>query len=367
MKRVVFIDRDGTIIREPADKQIDTLEKLEFLPGIIGGLKQLRDAGYMLVMVSNQDGLGTASYPRKAYEIVQGKILRLLKGEGISFEKILICPHDAGDGCECRKPKIGLIRPYLEKNSIDHARSFVLGDRVTDVELAKNIGVRAVRIAKKSGRREIAAEFTTPDAYEACSYIARASRTASMERSTNETKIAVTVSIDGTGKYNIATGLRFFDHMLAQLSRHSRFDITLKAAGDLDIDEHHTVEDCGIALGTALGQALGEKRGIDRFGFAAPLDEALAQASIDLSGRRHLTFNCYFRREFIGDLPTELIEDFFRSLAGGLQASIHITCRGRNDHHKAEAIFKATALALRNAARLDPRFSAQLPTTKGML
>ena len=263
MKKVVFIDRDGTIIREPKDEQIDSLQKLEFLPGIISGLRLLTDSGYALVMVSNQDGLGTASYPRKAFTEVQTKIIDLLNGEGIDFEKIFICPHRKSDGCKCRKPTIGIIGSYLKRNAIDKKNSFVLGDRETDVEFAQNLGVRAVRIASPKSKQEShsVAEFTTPDAFKACAYIAKSARTASFERNSNETQIAASVVLDGTGAYDIKTGIGFFDHLLAQLSRHSRIDITLQAKGDLEIDEHHTVEDTGIVLGQVLRQALGEKRG----------------------------------------------------------------------------------------------------------
>ncbi|MFI5251731.1 MAG: bifunctional histidinol-phosphatase/imidazoleglycerol-phosphate dehydratase HisB [Bacteroidota bacterium] len=365
MKKVVFVDRDGTIIREPADKQIDSLQKLEFIPGIISGLRLLADSGFALVMVSNQDGLGTRSYPRKSFEEVQKKIIGLLRGEGIEFEKIFICPHHANVGCDCRKPKTGLVDGYVKKNKIDKGNSFVLGDRDADVEFAINLCVRSVRIG--AGKIKSKPEYQTPDAYQACAYIAASARNATIERKSNETEISVTVAVDGKGVYDISTGIEFFDHMLAQLARHSRMDITIRAKGDLGIDEHHTVEDTGIVFGNALRQALGDKRGIDRFAFAAPLDEALASVVIDLSGRRHLSFDCAFKREYIGELPTELIEDFFKGFADGLGATIHISCKGRNEHHKAEAIFKAVALALRSAARIDSRTRSLLPTTKGTL
>jgi imidazoleglycerol-phosphate dehydratase/histidinol-phosphatase len=365
MKRIVFIDRDGTIIREPVDFQIDTLEKLEFLPGIISGLRLLVDCGYALVMVTNQDGLGTKGYPKSAYDLVQKKIFTTLRGEGIEFEKIFVCPHRPSDNCACRKPKTGLVDGYLKKTSFDKEKSFMVGDRLTDIEFGKNIGVRGVLIGK--AKKSDGAEFATTSAYEACAYIARQLRAATIERETKETSIAVSVAIDGTGEHKISTGLGFFDHMLDQLSKHSRIDIDLTVKGDLHIDEHHTVEDAGIALGTALRMALGDKRGTDRFAFAAPLDESLAQVSLDLSGRRHLSFDCKFSRERVGELPTELVEDFFQAFADGLQATIHISCKGRNDHHKIEAIFKSVALALREAARIDPKMRAKIPSTKGVL
>jgi imidazoleglycerol-phosphate dehydratase/histidinol-phosphatase len=364
MKQIVVVDRDGTILREPPDKQVDSLEKLEFLPGIITGLHCLVDAGFTLVMATNQDGLGTKRYPSKSFALIQSKMLTLLEGEGIIFERVLVCPHLPKDDCECRKPKTGLMKTYLRKNPIDKQRSFVLGDRETDVEFARNLGLRAVRLTKQ---KSSAADYITSDALDACRFIARSARSASIHRKTNETDISVEVSLEGTGAYGISTGIRFFDHMLAQLARHSRIDMNIQANGDLDIDEHHTVEDVGIVLGETLRQALGTKRGIDRFGFAAPLDEALAEVTIDLSGRPHASFHCKFQRERVGELPTELVEDFFRAFADGLRATIHVTCRGRNDHHKVEAIFKATAQALKAAVQIDNRTRRLLPTTKGML
>ena len=364
MKKVVFVDRDGTIIREPRDKQIDSLEKLEFIPGIVGGLRQLVDAGYTLVLVSNQDGLGSMHYPRKSYDLVQAKMLRLLKGEGIVFERVFVCPHVPKDDCYCRKPRLGLLKSYLKRNSIDLNCSFVLGDRETDVEFAHNLGVQSVRL---SAAKQSAASFVAPDAVSACRYIARASRSASISRATKETNIAALVALDGTGNHEISTGLHFFDHMLAQLARHSRIDIVLTAIGDIEVDAHHTVEDTAITLGEALRKALGDKRGIERFAFIAPLDEALPEVVLDLSGRSFLSFKCEFKRENVGDLPTELVEDFFKAFADGLGAAIHISCRGRNDHHKIEAIFKSTARALKQAVSIDGRARSSLPSTKGRL
>ena len=364
MKKIVVVDRDGTLIREPRDKQIDSLEKLEFLPGIITGLQCLVDAGFTLVMASNQDGLGTKRYPAKAFTLIQNKIIKLLAGEGIAFERVFICPHLREDLCECRKPKTGLMRTYFRNNPVDKQHSFVLGDRETDVEFARNLGLRVVRLTDQESSR---ADYVTADVQDACRFIARSARAASLHRKTRETDVHVDVSIEGTGAYEISTGIGFFDHMLAQLARHSRIDMKIQAHGDLEIDEHHTVEDVGIVLGETLRQALGRKRGIDRFGFAAPLDEALAEVTIDLSGRQYISFHCEFGREQVGGLPTELVEDFFRAFAGGLQATMHIKCRGRNDHHKVEAIFKAVAQALKAAVRIDSRTRRLLPTTKGML
>jgi imidazoleglycerol-phosphate dehydratase / histidinol-phosphatase len=364
MKRVVFIDRDGTIIREPADEQIDTLEKLEWLPGIVAGLKLLSDSGYSLVLVSNQDGLGSRSYPRAAFNMVQGKILRLLEGEGITFEKILICPHRPSARCKCRKPQTKLVADYLRPGRIDRRTSFVLGDRETDVELAANMGIRAVRICRRTKTR---AEYSTPDAYQACRFIARAARSTTLDRTTAETDITVSVVLDGQGTSRCATGLGFFDHMLSQVAKHSGIDVDIRARGDLNVDEHHTMEDTGIALGTAIRQALGDKKGIGRFGFWAPLDEAVAQCVLDIGGRSFCSVECTFRREKIGDVPTECFEDFFRAFAGGLGANLHLRCTGRNEHHKAEAMFKALGRALGMAVRIDRRRTATLPTTKGLI
>ena len=362
MKKIVFIDRDGTIISEPKDQQIDSLEKLEYIPGIISGLKLLVNAGFSLVMVSNQDGLGTKRYPRKGFTLVQNKILRLLEGEGIHFEKIFICPHLREQACNCRKPKTGLLTEYLKSTSIDRKHSFVFGDRETDVDLAINLGVQSVRLTKN---RSSKATYTTISAFDACKFIAKSIRSVSFERITNETKISGQLSLDGEGEYKIATGIGFFDHMLSQLARHSLIDLTLKAEGDLHIDEHHTVEDTGIVFGEAIREALGNKRGITRF--AAPLDEALAQVVLDLSGRSHLSFSCQFRRERVGEFPTELVEDFFRAFTDGMKATLHITCKGRNDHHNIEAIFKAVGRALKTAIAIDPRIQSILPSTKGVL
>ncbi len=362
--KVVFIDRDGTMIREPRDKQIDTLEKLELVPGIISGLRQLKDAGFFLVMVSNQDGLGTRRYPKKAFSRVQDKLLALLAGEGIVFDKISICPHRADDGCSCRKPKTGLVDEFLRSHRIDRGNSFVLGDRETDVLFANNIGVRSVRLCEG---KKTDAEFSAGSVIDACWYISRSARTAVVHRVTHETSIDVRAVLDGTGDSHITTGIGFFDHMLAQLSRHSTIDLDVTTIGDLDVDEHHSVEDTGIALGQAIRLALGSKRGIRRFGFSAPLDEAIAEVIIDLSGRSYLAFACSFRRERIGQFPTELVEDFFHAFANGLGATMHIRCHGRNDHHKIEAIFKTVAQALLQAVTVDPARRHLVPSTKGLL
>jgi histidinol-phosphate phosphatase family domain/HAD-superfamily hydrolase, subfamily IIIA len=362
MKKIVFVDRDGTIVREPRDEQVDSLEKLEFVPGIISGLKLLVESGYTLIMVSNQDGLGSKRYPRKSFRTVQKKILDLLEGEGIQFESVHICPHMPDARCECRKPKFGLVKEYATSTSYDRERSFVLGDRVTDVRFAHNLGIQSVLLSRSVSKD---ATYNTSSAFDACQYIAKSGRSAHVERKTGETEIAIDVSIDGSGIFEVSTGIGFFDHMLSQLAKHSGVDTTIEARGDLAVDEHHTVEDVGIALGTAIRNALGDKRGIERF--AAPLDEALATVVLDLSGRSYLSFRCKFNREFVGKLPTELVEDFFHAFADGLKATLHIECKGRNDHHKIEAMFKAVGRALKAAVAVDPRASRNVPSTKGLL
>jgi imidazoleglycerol-phosphate dehydratase/histidinol-phosphatase len=364
MKKVLFLDRDGTLIVEPPDEQVDSLEKLEFLPGVFQGLRKLRDAGYEFVMVTNQDRLGTPAFPFEAFEKPQRKMLKMLAGEGIHFAEIFICPHLPEDNCKCRKPNPGLLNEYLHNNAIDKSTSFVVGDRETDVQLAKNIGCRAVRLANATAS---SADFVTPDFLEACTFILRSSRSATVERKTLETDIIVTVSLEGTGTYDIHTGIGFFDHMLAQLSKHSQIDLTIAVKGDLHVDEHHTVEDTGLAIGEAIRRALGDRRGIMRYGFLLPMDESLAQVALDLSGRPSLVFEGTFHRDKVGELPTELVEDFFRALADGMRATLHITVQGRNDHHKIEAIFKSVARALRQAVTFDARAATILPSTKGTL
>jgi len=361
---VVFIDRDGTIIVEPPDEQIDSLEKLELIPHAVEGLRLLRSRGFELVMVTNQDGLGTARFPRPAFDGPQAKLLRLLGGEGITFSQIFICPHLPADNCSCRKPKTGLLDQFLKEQKPDLSRSFVFGDRETDVVLAKNIGCRSVRLTNE---KNTTADFATDDFREACRYMVRSDRSVHIERKTNETSIVIDVALDGTGAYAVDTGIGFFDHMLAQLSKHSLIDLKVATKGDLHVDEHHSIEDTGLAIGAAIRQALGNKVGIERYGFYLPMDESSAQVALDLSDRPYFVFEGTFERERVGELPTELVEDFFRALADGLRANLHVTVRGRNDHHKIEAIFKAVARSLKQAVALDQRSPSTLPSTKGAL
>ena len=345
MLRVAFVDRDGVLIYEPQDTyQIDSLGKLKILPGVIEGLQRIQKDGYKLVMTSNQDGLGTASYPSDAFEAVQSAFLASLKEQGITFYKIFICPHTPEDNCACRKPKTGLLCDFLKNEPVDRDKSFVVGDRESDMELAKNIGVRAYRM-------ETNGQFP---------------RIASVDRSTKETSVFVQCNLDGQGQFTIATGLKFLDHMLEQFSKHSLIDLVIRANGDLYIDEHHTVEDIGLTTAKALATALGERRGITRYGFLLPMDDTLVEVAIDLGGRPYSVFNADFKREKVGDLPTELVEHFFRSVADELKANIHINVRySRNEHHKIEAIFKAFAKSMNAAVSIDTRLRGELPTTKG--
>jgi len=355
-ERILFIDRDGTLIEEPPDEQVDSLAKVRLMPGVIPALLALRDAGFRFVLVSNQDGLGTESFPEARFREAQDFLRALLESQGIRFEAEFFCPHRADDGCECRKPRIGLVREFLARRTIDRGASFVIGDRDTDLELAANLGLTGLRV-----RRDGAAAET----WEALARrLARPGRSAQIERRTRETAIEVTVDLDRTAPVRIATGIAFFDHMLEQVARHGGFSLELTCRGDLEIDEHHTVEDCALALGQALKQALGDKLGIARYGFLLPMDEARALVAIDLSGRPYAVFEGQFSRESVGGLPTELVPHFFRSLADSLGAAVHISVEGENTHHMIEACFKGVGRALRQAAR---RESTELPSTKGVL
>ncbi len=345
--KIAFLDRDGVLVYEPENtKQIDSMDKLQILPGVIAGLKKLLAQGYRLVMVSNQDGMGTASFPLENFRVVQDRLLKLLKESGIEFYKIFICPHFEQDGCNCRKPKPGLLGTFLGEENIDLGKSFVLGDRKSDREFAQNIGVRFFQTGTNG---------SFP-------------RVATVERKTTETEIFLRCNLDGQGTFSIDTGIKFFDHMLEQFSKHSLVDLDINASGDLETDDHHTIEDVGLALGQALRDALGDRTGIKRYGFLLPMDDTLAEVAVDLGGRPYLVFNSDFKREKVGDLPTEMVEHFFRSLSETLKGNIHICARySRNEHHKIEAIFKAFAKSLRMAVEADPRQKNQLPTTKGTL
>lgn len=355
-KRVLFIDRDGTLIDEPPDQQIDSLEKIRLIPGVIPALLHLQQAGFNLVLVSNQDGRGTPSFPEEHFLRVRDFLDELFVSQGVKFEAEFYCPHFPVDQCECRKPKIGLLVDYLRENPIDKADSYVIGDRDTDLELAKNLGVQGIRIASKRGNGEtwagIAARLSKP------------ARIARISRKTKETDISVEVNLDRESPIHIETGLGFFDHMLEQIARHGGFSLNLRCKGDLHIDEHHTVEDCALALGQALKAALGDKKGIGRYGFLLAMDESLAQVAIDLSGRAYFVFEGQFGRDQVGELPTELVPHFFRSLADTLGAAINIKVTGENTHHMIEACFKGVGRALRQAIRIE---GTELPSSKGVL
>lgn len=350
----LFIDRDGTLVEEPPDEQVDSLEKVRFMPGVFAALAELAHHGYRLAMVTNQDGLGTDSFPQAAFEQPQQFILEALRSQGIEFDAIFVCPHRKSEGCGCRKPNTGLVAEYIAASGIDLAASAVVGDRDTDLEFAANLGVRGVRVRRHG----------TPDETWPAVVKELTARRAEVSRRTRETEIDVRVNLDDTAPNRIATGIGFFDHMLEQLAKHGGFALELACKGDLEIDEHHTVEDCALALGEALRRALGSKVGIARYGFLLPMDEAQVQVAIDLSGRAFAQFSGHFNREVVGGLPTELVSHFFRSLAESLGAALHVSVSGENSHHMIEACFKGVGRALRQALRRESR---ELPSTKGVL
>lgn len=373
MKRALFIDRDGTLIVEPGDQQIDSLEKLEYLPGVFRNMYFIRkNLNYELVMVSNQDGLGTDAYPEMDFIKVQDKLLTAFSNEGVFFDEILIDKSWPHENKPTRKPGTGMLTNYLN-GSYDLAGSFVIGDRLTDVEMAYRMGAKAILINDGSLLNALhAAPYASScvlvtldwDAIYAC--VAAPERTAAIERTTRETDIKIQLHLDGTGKTEISTGLHFFDHMLDQIGRHSGCDLTVKVKGDLHVDEHHTVEDTAIALGEAFGKALGDKKGIERYGFYLPMDESLASVALDFGGRPWLVWDADFKRERVGDVPTELFHHFFKSFSDAARCNLNIKVEGDNEHHKIEAIFKAFARAIRMAVRKDA-FNFELPSTKGVL
>ena len=361
---VLFIDRDGTLVIEPEDQQVDRLDKVRFVPGVFAGLQALKAAGYRFVMVTNQDGRGTASFPEEDFAAPQAFILEVFASQGITFDEVFVCPHKPADGCHCRKPLTGLLDPWLARNPIDRQRSAVIGDRDSDLQLAKNLGIDALRILPGGGAGNQppgGPEFTW-EAVVRC--LSGRHRTARIARKTRETDIVVAVDLDSEGPQTLHTGIGFFDHMLEQIGKHGGFQLDLRCQGDLQVDEHHTVEDCALALGQALREALGDKRGIGRYGFLLAMDEAEAQVAIDLSGRAYFVWEGQFNRETVGGLPTELVPHFFRSLADTLGAAIHVTVRGDNSHHMVEAAFKGVGRALRAALR---REGNDLPSSKGTL
>ncbi|NBP08095.1 MAG: bifunctional histidinol-phosphatase/imidazoleglycerol-phosphate dehydratase HisB [Gammaproteobacteria bacterium] len=352
--KVVFLDRDGTLVEEPPDEQVDRLEKIRFFPGVFAALAKLQAAGYRLAMVTNQDGLGTDSFPLSDFERTQQFIVDSFASQGIVFDEIFVCPHRKNDGCDCRKPKTSLVDRWVAERKIDLAASAMVGDRDTDLQFGRNLGVQAFKLSLTGTPAE-----TWPAIV--ASIVARR---ALIERVTRETAIKVSVDLDSEGPVHAQTGIGFFDHMLEQIAKHGGFALRLECQGDLQVDEHHTVEDCALALGEALRKALGDKRGIGRYGFLLPMDEARAQVAIDLSGRSYTVFEGKFSRDQVGGLPTELVPHFFRSLADSLGAAIHVSVTGDNTHHQVESCFKAVGRALRVALR---REGEELPSTKGVL
>ncbi|MCX2739202.1 bifunctional histidinol-phosphatase/imidazoleglycerol-phosphate dehydratase HisB [Pontibacter anaerobius] len=367
MKKALFIDRDGTILVEPKiDYQVDSLEKFAFIPKSITNLARIyRELDYEFVMVTNQDGLGTDTYPEHTFWPYQNKMLEILESEGIKFDEILIDRSFEHEGLETRKPGTGMMKNYLA-GEYDLANSYVIGDRKTDVILAQNLGAKAIFIGESSAK---GASLSTTDWDDIYTYLKqqRAGRTATVRRSTSETDIKVEVNLDGTGKMSISTGIGFFDHMLEQVGKHAKIDLNVEVKGDLHIDEHHTIEDTGLAVGEAFLQALGDKRGISRYGFfILPMDETLVQVAIDFSGRPWTVWNADFKREKVGDMPTEMFFHFFKSFSDTAKANLNIRVEGDNEHHKIEAIFKGFARAIRMAVERNPH-DTSIPSTKGSL
>ncbi len=363
MKKVLFIDRDGTLIKEPADEQIDSLEKLEFYPGVFQNLARIvRELDYELVMVTNQDGLGTASFPEETFWPAHQKMLQAFKNEGIVFSEILIDRSFPEDKSPNRKPEIGLLTQY-RKGDYDLAQSYVIGDRLSDVQLAQNLGAQGIFIGTDKAEN---AALSTSSWQEIYQFLTEQPRVAQLTRNTKETQIALRLNLDGSGKSSISTGLGFFDHMLEQIARHGQFDIDLQVEGDWGIDEHHSIEDTALTLGAAFKQALGAKKGIERYGFTLPMDDCLAQVALDFGGRPWLMWDAEFKREKIGGMPTEMFLHFFKSFSDAAQCNLNIKAEGQNEHHKIESIFKAFAKSLRMAVKQQAN-NFSIPSTKGVL
>ncbi|MBE9489432.1 MAG: bifunctional histidinol-phosphatase/imidazoleglycerol-phosphate dehydratase HisB [Bacteroidetes bacterium] len=377
MKKVLFIDRDGTIIKEPSDEQIDSFEKLKFYPKVFQYLSKIaKELDFEIVMITNQDGLGTQLFPEDTFWPVHNFIIESFKAEGIEFKEQFIDNTFAKDNAPTRKPNTGLLTNYFS-DAYDLKNSFVIGDRLTDIELAKNLGAMGIYINDKThlGTNEITVKkeelnkyitLETDDWEQIYAFLKTGDRTGEIIRNTNETKIAIGLNLDGTGKKNIDTGIAFFDHMLDQLARHGQLDLNIKVDGDLEVDEHHTIEDTAIALGELFSEVLGSKLGIERYGFCLPMDDCLAQVAIDFGGRNWLVWEADFRREMVGRMPTEMFLHFFKSFTDGAKCNLNIKAEGTNEHHKIEAIFKAFAKAIKMAEKRDVG-NMILPSTKGML
>ena len=377
-KKVLFIDRDGTLVLEPENYQLDSLTKLAFYPKVFQYMSKIAlELDFELVMVTNQDGLGTSSFPEDTFWPTQNFILKAFENESVTFEELFIDRSFPEDNAPTRKPRTGMLTKYLNNSDYDLANSYVIGDRITDVELAKNLGSKAIFIKNEAylGGSEISASadelknviaLQTTDWKQIYEFLKLDERTASITRKTNETDIFIQLNLDGTGKSNIDTGISFFDHMLDQIARHGQMDLDIQVKGDLEVDEHHTIEDTAIALGEVFATALGNKLGIERYGFCLPMDDCLAQVAIDFGGRNWLVWETEFKREMIGKMPTEMFFHFFKSFTDGAKANLNIKCEGTNEHHKIEAIFKAFAKAIKVAVKRDTE-KMILPSTKGML
>ena len=380
MKKVLFIDRDGTLVIEPpVDYQLDSLEKLEFYPKVMRNLGFIRNnLDFEFVMVTNQDGLGTSSFPEETFWPAHNLMMKTLRGEGITFDDVCIDRSMPEDNAPTRKPRTGMLIKYLDDREYDLAHSFVIGDRPTDVELAKNLGCRAIflqddatllnpeRGATACEGLEAYCALITEDWDKVTEFLFAGERKAEVRRTTKETDIHVALDLDGNGHCDIATGLGFFDHMLEQIGKHGSIDLTIRVKGDLEVDEHHTIEDTALALGECIYQALGSKRGIERYGYALPMDDSLCQVCLDFGGRPWLVWDAEFKREKIGEMPTEMFLHFFKSLSDAAKMNLNIKAEGQNEHHKIEGIFKALARALKMAVKRDI-YHFELPSSKGVL